>query len=219
MNFGFLLFQEAEELDFAGPWEIIGTWGMQFGGPERCITISESGGIVRCAKGLQVVADCSFATCPPLDYLLIPGGQGTRREVNNAELLDFVKKQSAGCRQVMSVCTGAFILQATGLLHGRPATTHWRSLDRLRQFPEVAVQEQRFVRDGKVWTAAGVSAGIDLALALIAHEVGEQIAGQVQLAAEYYPSPRRFGHAHLSAQVPGYVAASNDESGHSLGQL
>jgi transcriptional regulator GlxA family with amidase domain len=106
------------------------------------------------------------------------------------------------------VCTGAFILQTAGLLRGKKATTHWRSLDRLRQFPEVTVVEQRWVRDGTVWTAAGVSAGIDLALALIAAEAGEEIAGQVQLAAEYYPSPTRYGAAHLAPEAPDYLKIS-----------
>ncbi len=208
MNFGFLLFPDAEELDFVGPWEVIGTWSKQFGGPERCIVVSQNGGVVRCAKGLQVVADCSFVTCPPLDVLLIPGGQGTRREVDNAELIGFVQRQAAGCRHVLSVCTGAFVLQAAGLLRQRHATTHWRSLDRLRQLLEVDVLEQRFVRDGNVWTAAGVSAGIDLALAFIADQASEEIAGRVQLATEYYPSQRRYGTAHLSDEAPDYLATS-----------
>ncbi len=168
MNFGFLLFPDAEELDFVGPWEVIGMWGKVFGGPEECLIVSQDGRTVRCAKGLRVEADHGFETCPPLDYLLIPGGQGTHREVDNADLISFVRKQAAGCRQVLSVCTGSFVLQAAGLLDGKRATTHFLSWDRLRQLPGVTAVEDRFTRDGNVWTAAGVSAGIDLALALIA---------------------------------------------------
>jgi len=205
MNFGFLIFPDLEELDLVGPWEIIGMWGRRFDGPEQRLLISQTGEIVQCAKGLKLVPDCSFEQCPPLDYLLIPGGQGTREEAANPELLAFVKKQAADCRQVLSVCTGAFILQAAGLLDGRKATTHWASIERLRQSSGVAVVDQRFVRDGNIWSAAGVSAGIDLALALIAEEAGEEVAGKVQLAVEYYPSARRYGKAHLVPEAPAYL--------------
>ena len=205
MNFGFLLFNDLEELDFAGPWEMVGVWRKKTGQPERVLAISQDGGPVTCAKGLKIIADCSFEACPPLDYLLVPGGKGTQVEAANEVLLDFVRRQAAGCRQVLSVCTGAFILSAAGLLRGKHATTYWGSLDRLRQEPGVTVVEERFVRDGNTWSAAGVSAGIDLALALIAAEAGEDTAGIVQLSAEYYPSTRRYGTAHLSPGLPGYM--------------
>ena len=115
-RFGFLLFPEVEELDFVGPWEIIGMWSKKLQGPEECLTISQNGSIVTCAKGLKIVTDYSFENCPPLDYLLIPGGEGTRKEVENKELISFVQKQSGNCQQILSVCTSAFILQAAGLL-------------------------------------------------------------------------------------------------------
>ncbi len=207
MKFGFLIFPDVEELDFVGPWELVGMWSKHFGGPAQ-ILISQAGEAVRCAKGMKVAADCSFETCPPLDYLLVPGGQGTRQEANNAELIAFVQRQAAICRQILSVCTGAFILQAAGLLRGKKATTHWRSLDRLRQFSDVTIVEQRFVRDGNVWTAAGVSAGLDLTLALIADQVGAEIAGKVQLAAEYYPDRVKYGDAHLAPEAPAYLKAA-----------
>lgn len=205
MNFGFLLFPDLEELDLIGPWEIIGMWGNYFDGPKHCLTVSQTGEIVHCAKGLKLVPDYGFGDCPPLDYLLVPGGQGTRREVDNVELITFVQQQAAVCRQVLSVCTGAFILQAAGLLQDKKATTHWNSLDRLREFSEVTVVEERFVRDGNVWTAAGVSAGIDLALALVADQAGDEIAGKVQLGAEYYPSDVKYGTAHFSTKAPDYL--------------
>ena len=125
--------------------------------PEPRLTVSQTGDVVRGADGLQVKPDYSFAECQVLDYLLVPGGPGTRREVDNAALVAFVQKQAAGCRHVLSVCTGAFVLEAAGLLQGRKATTHWHSLGRLRSHSGVTVDEQRFVRDGNVWTAAGES--------------------------------------------------------------
>src|SRR5205085_4200384 len=143
MNFGFLLFPDLEELDLVGPWEIVNVWRAYANGPEHCFTVSQQGGEVRCSKGLKLMADYSFKNCPPLDYLLIPGGQGTRAEVNNAELIEFVRSQAANCKEVLSVCTGAFILQAAGLLKNRRATTHWGSLDRLRAFDDVTVEEKR----------------------------------------------------------------------------
>ena len=207
-NFGFLLFPDAEELDLVGPWEIINVWRKYQDGPEHCLTISQTGDEVLFNKGMRIVADYSFDDCPQLDYLLIPGGQGTRREVSNVRLLNFVRKQAASCKEILSVCTGSFILQAAGLLDGKSATTHWGSLERLRALQGVCVTEKRFVRDGNVWTAAGVSAGIDLALALVADQAGEEVASQVQLYAEYYPDPKRYGEAHLNPKAPEYLKSS-----------
>jgi transcriptional regulator GlxA family with amidase domain len=208
MKIGFLLFDDFEELDFAGPWEIFGQWCKTSNGVEL-LAVSQNGGTVKGANGLKVLTDCNFANCPQLDVLLIPGGMGTRKEVSNAELISFVQQQSAKCKHVMSVCTGSFILQAAGLLSGKKATTHWASLERLRKFLDVTVVEERFVRDGNVWTSAGVSAGIDLALAFIADQQGEEIAGKVQLGAEYYPSMKRYGSAHLNPGTPKYLWKDN----------
>jgi transcriptional regulator GlxA family with amidase domain len=207
MNFGFLLFQDLEELDFVGPWEIMNVWRMYANGP-NCLTVSEKKGEINCAKGLKLIADYSFEDCPALDYLLIPGGKGRKQEMHNETLLNFVKKQSKNCRQVASVCTGAFILHSAGLLQNKLATTHWGSLEELRAIKDVSVEEKRFVRTGNVWTAAGVSAGIDMALAIIAEEAGEETAGQVQLYAEYYPDNKRYGTAHQNEKAPAYVKKS-----------
>lgn len=209
MNFGFLLFNDVEELDFVGPWEIVGMWSKIFDGPEQCLLISQTGETVQCAKGLKVISDCSFEDSPALDYLLVPGGQGTRREEGNITLLTYVQKQAASCQHVLSVSTGAFILQAAGLLADKNATAHWGSLKNLRKLPDVTVVEQRVVHDGNIWTAAGVSAGIDLAFALIANIAGEDVAGKVQMATEYYPDPVRYGKAHLAPELPAYLREGN----------
>ncbi|MGI8739114.1 MAG: DJ-1/PfpI family protein [Gammaproteobacteria bacterium] len=203
MNFGFLLFPQLEELDLVGPWEMITTWGLQPGGPGAVFTVSETGGQITCAKGLRIASDYTFDNCPRLDYLLVPGGQGTRGEVSNPRLVYFVAASARSCKAVVSVCTGAFILQAAGLLAHKRATTHWASLERLQALPDVTVTEARVVRDGNVWSAAGISAGIDVALALIADQAGENAAGEVQLAAEYYPSQQIYGTP--GAQTPKYV--------------
>lgn len=204
-TFGVLLFPEAEELDFVGPWEMLTMWSKVAGGPENCLMVAQTAAPVVCAKGMSVNPHVSFDSCPDLDYLLVPGGQGTRREAKNPVLVEFVARQAKGCKAVLSVCTGSFILHAAGLLSGKRATTHWGSLDRLRALGDVTVVEERFVRDGKVWSAAGVSAGIDLTLAFIAEVGGQDAAGMTQFSAEYYPSTTRYGAFEQHPQAPAYI--------------
>jgi len=204
-NFGCLVFQDVEELDFIGPWEIIGTWGKFFGGPETRLVIAEQREPIVCANGLSVNPHTSFDDCPQLDYLLVPGGHGSRREVDNPRFVDFIRRQAAGCKAVLSVCTGVFLLERAGLLAGKSATTHWGELPKLRRLSSVSVVEDRVVRNGNIWIGAGVSAGIDLTLAFIAGEAGDDIAGDVQFFAEYYPSGKRYGKAHLDEKAPQYL--------------
>lgn len=207
MNFGVLIFPDVEELDFVGPWEMARMWSIAAAGPKNCLIVAEHEGPVRCAKGMSVMPHVTIDACPQLDYLLVPGGQGTRREVDNSRLIDFISRQAEGCKAVLSVCTGAFLLHRAGLLSGRKATTHWGSLDRLRDLGDVTVVEERFVHDGFVWSAAGVSAGIDMTLAFIAEVAGAEAAGRVQLYSEYYPSGAWYGGPDVHAQAPRYVAA------------
>jgi len=209
MYFGIVIFPEVEELDFVGPWEMLTMWSKLAAGPGNCLIVAETREPVVCAKGLSVNPQVSFADCPPLDYLLVPGGMGTRREVDNPEMVRFLAAQAPGCKALLSVCTGAFVLHAAGLLSGKTATTHWASLDRLRALGDVEVVEQRFVQDGSVWTSAGVSAGTDLMLAFIAHTAGEEAAARVQLQAEYYPADTVYGSAASHERAPAYVRRSN----------
>jgi transcriptional regulator GlxA family with amidase domain len=205
MKIGILVFPAVEELDFIGPWEMFGMWGL-IGSSVRTHLVGQSAQPLRCAKGLTVVPEYSFEDCPPLDVLLVPGGQGTREQVDNTALMDFVKRQAEQHAQcLMSVCTGAFILHRAGLLLGRRATTHWASLNRLRDAGDVDVVEQRWVVDGPVWTAAGVSAGTDMALAYIEHVSGPVTASKVQMAAEYYPDAKLYGGDAMHAKAPAYV--------------
>ncbi len=205
MNFGFLLFNGLEELDLVGPWEMISVWSKFFHGPGQRMLIAEKPEPVTCAKGMILQPHISFEECPPLDFLLVPGGEGTRTEVDNPELISFVSTQAESCQALLCVCTGSFILHRAGLLNGRRATTHWMSLDRLRALGDVEVVEERIVHDGRIWSSAGVSAGIDLALAFIEHIAGEETAGKVQLGAEYYPSTRRYGESHSHEKAPQYL--------------
>ncbi|MEZ0166076.1 DJ-1/PfpI family protein [Kineococcus sp. LSe6-4] len=189
---GIVLFDGVEELDAVGPWEVLALWTQQF--PEdgwTVTTLSPAGGVVTAAKGLAITAAHSFADAPPLDLLLHPGGRGTRPQLRDEAHLEWVRAQRRSVPLLTSVCTGALVYAAAGLLAGRPATTHWGSLDLLRELdPSIEVRPQdRFVDDGDVVTSAGVSAGIDMALHLVARSTSVDRARQVRRHIEYDPAP------------------------------
>lgn len=192
MKIGFLMFDDLEELDMVGPWEVF-TMAAKIR-PElaiSCVTIAPDAGTVRCAKGLRVVADHGFADAPALDILVVPGGQGTRREVNNPALLSWIAAVAPGCRWVTSVCTGSMLLAAAGPAKGRRIATHWGAVDLVRSRAEAAavLEDVRYVRDGNVITSAGVSAGIDMALWLVGEIWEPAFARKVQRAMQYDPAP------------------------------
>jgi transcriptional regulator GlxA family with amidase domain len=188
-TFGIVVFPDAEELDFVGPWEVFTMAGMT-SGEDRAVLIAERSEPVRCHKGMRVLPDHTFADAPPLDVVLVPGGMGTRTEMSNPALLEYLKRVGPSCQWVTSVCTGALVLHAAGFLAGRRATTHWSMIAALREMGDVEVLEQtRYVRDGNVVTAAGVSAGIDMALWLIGQMRGRDFARSVQRFMEYDPAP------------------------------
>jgi len=186
---GLLLFDDVEELDFAGPWEVF-TSLCASTGEGRVVTISERGGVVRCAKGLRVTADHALADAPELDVLLVPGGQGTRREVNNPALIEWIRKVGEGCQWITSVCTGVLLLHEAGFAKGKRVTTHWAFVEPLRARGEVTVLDgPRYVRDGRLVTAAGISAGIDMSLWLVGQLHSPEVARRVQRYIQYDPSP------------------------------
>ncbi len=204
MRFGFLVFDDLEELDLLGPWELIGVWADQDGGPSERLLIGKHTRGIRCAKGLHLTPDIAFDAVGRLDALLVPGGQGSRPAARDPEILDFVRAHAARA-PVLSVCTGALILAAAGLLDGRRATTHFASLERLAGTDGIHAVEQRYVRDGDIWTSAGISAGMDMTLAYIAAMAGGDVAGRVQRWAEYYPDGVRHGDPAIHADMPAYV--------------
>jgi len=189
---GIFLFTDVEELDAIGPWEVLSYWTMKW--PDdgwRVFTFSQAGGEVRCAKGLTVRADHSEADRPALDVLLYPGGQGTRSHLHDGARLDWVRGRRDDGTLMTSVCTGSLVYAAAGILAGRPATTHWGSLDLLAELdPSVDVDATaRFVDSGDVITSAGVSAGIDMALHLVARLAGVERAREVRRGIQYDPAP------------------------------
>ena len=193
-TFGFLLFNDVEELDFVGPLEVFGI-AASLGTDCRTVLVAQERKATRCRHGLSVVPDYDFAGVPALDLLIVPGGRGARTHAReNPAILEFVRQQRGF---VASVCTGALILAAAGVLDGLPATTHHSSFDLLRRYNRVEVREGvRFVIGAKIATSAGVSAGIDLALALVERHWGAAMAQSV--AAELEWSDRGWTQIHGS---------------------
>jgi transcriptional regulator GlxA family with amidase domain len=189
MTIGVLLFDGAEELDFVGPWEVF-TMAAQIDDGFEVVTVAERAETVTAAKGMRILPDHGFADAPALDLVLVPGGRGTRVEVNNLALLDWIATVASNCQWVTSVCTGSLLLTAAGPAKGKRVTTHWGFIETLRARGEAEVVENiRYVRDGNVVTAAGVSAGIDMALWLVGQIREPAFARQVQRAMEYDPAP------------------------------
>jgi transcriptional regulator GlxA family with amidase domain len=189
---GVALFDGAEELDWAGPWEVLAAWAQQF--PDdgvRVLTLAQEAGTVTCAKGLRVIPDETWASAPPLDVLVYPGGSGTRAQLGDEAIRGWLRGIAASGALVTSVCTGALVLADAGLLDGRPATTWWGRLDELATLGrDIEVRpEARFVDSGDIVTAAGVSAGIDMALTLAEKIAGRHVAEAIQLGIEYDPQP------------------------------
>jgi transcriptional regulator GlxA family with amidase domain len=189
-TFGLLCFDDLEELDLVGPWEVF-TSAVADLPDARVVTIAERGAPVRCAKGLRITPDHAFADAPALDVVLVPGGQGTRREVDNPVLIDWLRETAEACTWVTSVCTGSLLLHGAGLTAGRRITSHWGFIPQLRErATDTEVLERvRYVRDGNLVTSAGVSAGIDMALWLVGQIWGVERARGVQQAIEYDPAP------------------------------
>ncbi len=190
---GIVIFPEVEVLDFCGPYEVFSVTRLDEArrreepSPFQVLLVAETLAAVQAAGGMQVLPDCTLADCPRLDILLAPGGWGTRRQIQNEALIDWIAKRGRQVETLTSVCTGALLLGKAGLLDGRRATTHWRSLAWLREScPAVTVEEQlRVVEDGHILTSAGISAGIDLALKVVGSYFGEAVARATASQMEY----------------------------------
>jgi len=197
---GILVFDGVEVLDFCGPFEVFSVVRLveerrrEDPSPFEVILVAERQAVVTATGGLKVTPDVSLASCPPLDVLVVPGGWGTRRELGNPVLREWIAERGRQVETLTSVCTGAMLLGHTGLLDGRHATTHWRSLDWMSDsFPRVTVERNlHVVEDGNVLTSAGISAGIDMALRVVARYHGEAIARATARHMEYpYPEDNR----------------------------
>jgi transcriptional regulator GlxA family with amidase domain len=192
MRIGVLLFDGAEELDWAGPWEVLAAWAKVW--PDdgvEVLTLARSSEPVTCAKGVRVLPDRTVDEAGSLDVVLVPGGQGTRELVGDGPTHEWLRALAGDGTLVTSVCTGSLVLAGAGLLHNRPATTWWGALDRLAALDEtIEVRpDDRFVDSGEIVTAAGVSAGIDMALHLVARLHSPDRAREVRRYIQYDPEP------------------------------
>src|SRR5213593_3247342 len=193
---GILIFPAVEVLDFCGPYEVFSVTRLnaerrrEESSPFEVLLVAQRAEPVVATGGLRVIPDVTLETCPRLVILVVPGRWGTRKEIDNQRLLTWIAERAKQVETLTSVCTGAMLLGQAGLLDGRRATTHWRSLDRMRQsFPAVTVEDKlHVVEDGDVFTSAGISAGIDMALRVVARYFGEAV-GRATARHMEYPFP------------------------------
>ena len=187
INFGILIFDGAEELDFVGPYEvfsILNTYDLK----EKKVnvfTIAEKKELVKCANNLKVMPDFSLEDAPKIDVLLIPGGDGRRKEMHNETLRAFILTTAETAKYITSVCTGAFILAETGLLDGKKATTWKGALNELDRYERIEMVKERYVVEGNIITSAGVTAGMDMSLYLVEALFGSEARSFVAEEIEY----------------------------------
>jgi len=196
MKIVIFLYPEFTALDAIGPYEVLA----HAPGVDLVFVAKEKGIVVADSERLKIVVDYGFDDIEACDILLIPGGQGEAPLCYDEETLNWVRKIHATTTYTTSVCTGSLILAAAGILDGKKATTHWAAADILNEFG-ASYQAERWVEEGKIITAAGVSAGIDMALYLLADMQHEDVARSVQLAIEYDPQPP-FDNGSVAKSVP-----------------
>jgi cyclohexyl-isocyanide hydratase len=180
---GMLIFPRLTQLDMTGPYEVLARLPNT-----KVLLVAHTMTPVKTDRGMEIVPTVTLAGCPQLDLVMVPGGAGQQDLMEDAVVLEFLRKQAAGAKYVTSVCTGSLVLGAAGLLKGKRATCHWTAIEHLRPLGATPVSE-RVVVDGNIITGAGVASGIDFALAVAAILEGEEVAKQIQLQIEYDPSP------------------------------
>lgn len=194
-DIGFVIFTGITQLDFTGPFEVLSRIGTppsltvasKF--PQaRTHVVAKTMAPVLSDRGLGMLPSCTFESCPPLDLICLPGGPGVVEAIADTETIDFIRRQGEEAEYVTSVCTGAFLLGAAGLLKGRRAATHWAFVD-LLPLVGASHEKARIVRDGNVFTSGGVSSGIDFAFRIIDELAGPEVAQAIQLGIEYDPCP------------------------------
>jgi transcriptional regulator GlxA family with amidase domain len=186
------VFEGAEELDFVGPWEVLTMWAKSFPDDDvEVFTVAREPGPVTCAKGLRVLPDHTWDTAPPFDVLVYPGGEGNVAQIGDESIRTWLRKASDAGTIMTSVCTGSLVYADAGLLDGKPATSHWAYVDALGPLgTDIELRpDDRFVDAGQVITAAGVSAGIDMSLHLVARLRSEERAREVKRFIQYDPAP------------------------------
>ena len=191
MRIAIAVFEGAEELDFVGPWEVLTAWRLLHSDDVEVLLVGEDSDPVTCAKGMQVVAQTTWAKLGEIDVLVYPGGRGTRAQLGDARIRARLREMKERGTLMTSVCTGALVYADAGLLDGQPATTYWSAFDELLSLGrEITPRpDDRFVDVGDVITAAGVSAGIDMALHLVGRLGSPEEAREVRRYIQYDPEP------------------------------
>ena len=191
MRIAIAVFEGAEELDFVGPWEVLTAWHLLHPDDVEVVLVGEDSEPVTCAKGMQVVAQTTWANLGEIDVLVYPGGRGTRAQLGDARIRARLREMKERGTLMTSVCTGALVYADAGLLDGQPATTYWSAFDELLPLGrEITPRpDDRFVDAGDVITAAGVSAGIDMALHLVGRLGSPEEAREVRRYIQYDPEP------------------------------
>jgi len=208
---GMLIFPRLTQLDMTGPYEVLARL------PNTKVhLVAHTLDPVKTDRGMMIVPSMTFADCPQLDLIMVPGGPGQQDLMEDATVLEFLRRQAKAAKYVTSVCTGSLVLGAAGLLKGKRATSHWAAIDHLKLLGAIPVSE-KVVIDGNIITGAGVTSGIDFALAVAAILEGEEVARQIQLQIEYDPAPPfnsgspKTATPEMVATVRSRVAALNEQ--------
>ena len=180
---GMVVFPRLTQLDMTGPYEVLARLPNT-----KILLVAHSLDPVESDRGLKILPTATFADCPQLDVVMVPGGPGQQDLMEDAAVLEFLRRQARGAQYVTSVCTGSLVLGAAGLLKGKRATSHWAALEHLKALGAIPVFEHVVIED-RIVTCAGVATGIDFALVLAAKLEGEQVAREIQLQIEYDPAP------------------------------
>jgi len=223
-NIGFVILPGITQLDFTGPYEVLSRLGTPASisvqskfASSKVHVVAKSLSPVMSDRGLVVAPTCTFVDCTPLDLICVPGGAGVVDALGDAYTLEFIRRQGRRAQYVSSVCTGAFLIGAAGFLENRRATTHWAQVSLL---PLVGArhEDERVVRDGNVFTAAGVSSGIDFAFHVVAELAGPEVARAIQLGIEYDPSPPfNAGHpSKVSEAAVALMRQRNEKAGEGI---
>jgi cyclohexyl-isocyanide hydratase len=197
---GYLVFPDITQLDLTGPQQVLA----RLPGAEQLL-VWKTRDPVRSESGLMLAPDVTYADCPPLDMICVPGGPGMNKLLTDTDTIAFLQRMAPKARYVTAVCTGSLVLGAAGLLKGKRAATHWAAMEFLPKFGAIAVDE-RVVADGNIITGGGVTAGIDFGLKVAAEVAGEAVAKTIQLMIEYDPAPP-FNSGHPRSADPAVLSS------------
>jgi cyclohexyl-isocyanide hydratase len=206
----FAIFDKVEELDLVGSWELIGLLAdMKLCEPPKLISLNSMNPLGE--HGMRFSADIHFSDNVYPEVLIVPGGSGARLAMEDPDVIRYLQQTSVESHSILSICTGMYLMKKAGLFANKKATTHWAFINELKKDQTIEVIEDRYIKDGNIWSSAGVSAGMDMTLAFIADYFDESVASKIQLDAEYFPSTKIYGlTANSSIKLPKYINKVSD---------